>query len=372
MSAAPSDFFYTVRTAPEIKSELLPRVFEVWSTAMLQQTKSADLPLCYIDLQPVLDSNQPMPAVLQLLRQVYKSTGSRTDLNRGTKTTFYDAELPALAELREKLEQLPFYQDLVHPPAILPEVDNEVLPEQILEVTQPTLAFLNPIVEGMSQQVLLRAAEAAGPDVMMLFDPKLLDSGVKKAKSDSVWHQLLGEKLEKIKAFYKQNRNADRREEYLFNSFEEIFRNKGAFTLRFRINLPDKKQTNFYMLLVVKSAQAYIGIKELLTRYSDYQEDGVPLFGANLQHQQMSLFQEHYKYSIAGLVQDLSRRATDYNNRTVQQVHEMHSIGTHYILENYKEAYEQLLRQGKVRFINPKTGQVISKPTYTSKIRYSA
>ncbi|PVY44061.1 class I SAM-dependent methyltransferase [Pontibacter virosus] len=372
MPTVPSDFFKIERTASEIKAELLPRFFEVWAATKLQQPSNPPPPIPFIDLVAGLDSGEPAPATLQLLRQVYKSTGSRLDLNQGIKTIFYDADQSALAELEKKIEQLPFYQDLVHSPVMLLEEREEMLAAQILDTGQPALTFLNPVSEGFSQQLLLQAVQAGTSDLLMLFCPKALEAAVRKAKANSLLQEIFGERLERIRGFYKQNRNAERREEYLLSCFEEIFSSKGFYTLSFRINYPDRRQTNQYLVLASMSAQIYTKVKELLGGYSDYQEDGVPLFGANLQAQQMSLFHEHYKFSIESLMKDLLQNAREYNNMALQQVYEKHSIGTHYILENYKQAYERLLRQNKVRFINPKTGQAISKPTYTSKIRYNA
>ena len=371
MAAAPSDFFKTERTASEIKAELLACFFEVWGTAMLPQANAADMPLRCIDLLACLDGDEPNSAVLQLLRQVYKSSGSRTDLNKGVSTVFYDADTHALAGLQEKAEQLPFYQDLVHPPALLQETGEEDLAELILNEEKPAFVFFNPTQEGVSQQVLQRAVEAGAPDLLMLFSPKALETALKKAKANSPLQQLFGERLEEIRAFNKQNRNPDRREEYLLNSFEEIFRSKDFYTLRFQLNLPDKKETGYYLVLACSSDQAYTRLKELLERYSDYQEDGVPLFGANLQAQQTALFHEHYRYAVAKLAQELLADSANCNNRSLQYVYERHNVGTHYTLTNYFAAYERLMRQGLVRFINPKTGQPVTKLTATSLIRYS-
>ena len=55
MPAAPSDFFKTDRTASEIKAELLPRFFEVWTATILQQPDKPLAPIPFIDLQAGLD-----------------------------------------------------------------------------------------------------------------------------------------------------------------------------------------------------------------------------------------------------------------------------------------------------------------------------
>jgi hypothetical protein len=372
MATAPSDFFQTERTASEIKSELLPRIFEIFVTSLLLgNTSKTEVPLLCMDLLAGLDDSEQAPAAVQWLQQVYRGNNTRLDLNQATQTVLYATDKAALAGVREKVVHVPFYKDIVHPPVILLEADDEASMCQALEEGQPAYAFLDPVQEGFSQQVLLHLMQTERAGLFLLFNPKDLGSALKKAKSDSMLAKIFGEKLEGIQAFNKHTRNSGRREAYLLDSFEETFQSKGVYTLLFKINLPDKKQVSYYIMIAAKSAPAYIKLKELLEGYSDYQEDGVPLFGANLQKQQTALFHEHYKYSIASLVQELSLLNADYTNKTVKHVYEKNSIGTHYTLDNYRLAFEKLMRLGRVKFINPKTGQPISKLTPTSLVRYT-
>ena len=264
MAAAPSDFFKIERTTSEIKAELLARIFEVWATTILQQARAPERPVRFMDMQAGLDGGEATPAVLYLLRQVYKSTGSRIDLNKGIRTFFYDANQSALAQVQEQITQLPFYQELTHPPVILLENSEEEGTEQILGAGQPAFIFLHPVEEGLSQQVLLHATQNSESDLLMLFNPKALETAVKKAKVDSLLKEVFGERLDQIRAFFKQNRNTDRREAHLLDCFEDIFSTKGFYTLKFRINHPDRKQTNQYLMLASTSGQAYTMLKELL------------------------------------------------------------------------------------------------------------
>lgn len=154
------------------------------------------------------------------------------------------------------------------------------------------------------------------------------------------------------------------------DNFEGIFLDKGYRTFKFRINFPHKKQTSHYLIFVSKVDLAYTRIKEIMMKYSDYQEDGVPLFGANLKQTQTSLFHDHYKYSIVNLAADLAKKAHLFNNKTLEVIYEKHNVGTNYIKDNYKVAYEKLKLQNKVEFLNAKTGHVVNKITYTCVIRY--
>lgn len=369
-----SDFFRRERKVSEIKSEVFAPYFEVWYTAVQANLKASMVTdILYLDLDAGKGYGEVGQAAIpaKLLENIFKSRGSRLDLNKSAKTCFYEPDAAILAKLKEEIEVLPFRDELVHQPLVL---DAETTAEQLNDIFHggmPGLAYLNPFANSFSQEVLLKLA-VRDVDLFMLFEFRELDAVVKNRKADTQVQAIFGERLDLIKAYYKVQRGGAKREEYALEHFEATFQDKGYKTFKFRINFPDKKQSSYYLLFATKVDLAYIKLKETMLQYSDYQEDGVPLFGANLQHQQMTLFQEHYKYSIEGLMKDLLQKASLYHNMALQQVYEKHSVGTHYILENYKQAYERLQRQGKVRFINPKTGQAISKPTYTSKIRYSS
>jgi three-Cys-motif partner protein len=369
-----STFFREQRENAEIKSEVLIPFVEAWFGALHTNPKgSSEDSTLYLDLMIGQGSDDTASSAIpvRLLHTIYKTRGSRLDLNKSVETYFFDPDTTVLTMLKEELAAQPFYNELVHKPVVVDDENTIALLQERLANGAPALAFLNPFADSFTQGMLVKLA-AQEADLFMLFEFDKLDKVIKSRKVDSLVLELLGEHLDLIKAYYKAQRDVAKRESFAIDHFESVFRDKGYRVFLFRVNLPDRKQSSHYLLFATKLDLAYNKLKERMLRYSDYQEDGVPLFGANLKQQQTLLFQEHYKYSIEGLMKDLLQKASLYNNMALQQVYEKHNIGTHYILENYKLAYERLLREGKVRFINSKTGQAISKLTATSKIRYSA
>lgn len=368
-----SDFFRRKRNISEIKSEVLVPFVESWYGAHQASSEGGAVTnALYLDLTLGFAGHDVASSAIpiRLLHAVYRTRGSRLDLNDSLETFFFDPDREALTLLKEVLEAQPFYDKLVHQPVILDDEATSALLQERLASKPAALAFLDPFADSYLQEMLLQLIRHEA-DLFMLLDFEKLGKVLISRKVDTLIQEIFGEHLDLIKAYYKAHRDTTRREDFVMNCLEAIFRDKGYTVFLFRINLPDRKQSSHYLLFASKVDLAYNKLKEIMLRYSDYQEDGVPLFGANLQHQQMTLFQEHYRFSIESLMKDLLQNAREYNNMALQQVYEKHSIGTHYILENYKQAYERLLRLGKVRFINPRTGHAISKPTYTSKIRYS-
>ncbi|MHC2992309.1 hypothetical protein OB13_12160 [Pontibacter sp. HJ8] len=368
-----SDFFKKERKASEIKSEILGPCFEVWCGIVLsgQQAQVVN-PVLYLDLQAGQGyAEDGAPAIpVKVLQSLYKTTGSRFDLNKSVKTFFSDADKSVATQLEAQIGNLPFHRELIHKPVILQEEADAELLKQLLEEGHPAFTFLDPFESSFSQEMLLQFLKQPGSDFLQLFQPDSMRAALKNKAIDSLMQEIFGDRLDRIKEFNKGTRDGEKREAFLSESFEGIFRDKGYYTFTFRINFPDKKQTSHYLLFASRSDLAYTRVKELMLKYSDYQEDGVPLFGANLKQQQMALFHEHYAYSIESLAKDLSQKAALYNNVALQRIYEKHNLGTQFSLENYKVAYEKLMKSGKVRFYNPKTGQSVSKLTYTSLIRY--
>ena len=366
-------FFKIKRRFSEIKSEILVDYCRIWFEGLWSSKRAISTGTAlYIDLEagePCLEDGKTATP-LRVLHSLYKSHGSRYDLNKSIQAFFNDPDKAAVAGLQEAIEGLPYYEELVHRPVVLLEDSDADQLKDMLQSGCPALLFMNPFGYIFSLEMLLLALTADETDLLMLFSPDDIMAAVKNSKADSLTQEIFGDRMSQIRAFYKENRNAEKREEFLLDNFESISQGKGLRTFRFRINLPDRKLTSLYLIFASKAVAAYTRLKEMMVKYSDYQEDGVPLFGTNLNHQQMSLFHDHYTYSIENLKQDLLQKATLYHNMALQQVYEQHNVGTHYLLDNYKVAYEQLMRQGLVRFYNPKTGQSVSKPLFSSKVRY--
>jgi three-Cys-motif partner protein len=369
-----NNFFESKREYSEIKSEILIDYCKIWFEGLFsgKRSKPAGTAL-YIDLhagEACPEDGKVAATPLRVLHSIYKSHGSRYDLNKSVQAFFNDPDKAALASLQDAIEGLPYYEELVHKPVVLLEDADAELLRYLLHNGCPALLFTNPFRYTFSHELLLQTLTTGETDLLMLFSPDEIMAAVKNSKADNLTQEIFGDRLYQIRAFYKENRNTEKREEYLLDIFEGIFQDRSFGTVRFRINLPDRKHTSHYLIFASKADSACTRLKEMMVKYSEYQEDGVPLFGANLNYQQMSLFHDHYKFSIESLKQDLLQKAPLYHNMALQQVYEKHNVGTHYMLENYKVAYEQLMRQGLVRFYNPKTGQSVNKPAYTSLVRY--
>ncbi|MCC9168197.1 hypothetical protein [Pontibacter harenae] len=368
----PSTFFKQTRSVSEIKTELLSKCFEAWCATILPNQTHPIKTALYIDTFSSSGYDEAGTAAfpLRILKRLYASTGTRTDYNELVQPVFTDANLSDLSQLRQHIEGLPYYEELKHVPIVLEnELDHDRLKELLHELF-PTLIAMELFGSSFAQNLLLESFNNSNSSFFMLFDMNALKKAVTQKNIEPWIEQLFGDKLIRLKEFISKNRNAVKREDFILECFDSIFKNRGFQLATFKITSTDKSTPSFYVLYATRSEAEYFIVKETLTAYSEFQEDGVPLFGVNLAHYQTSLFQEHYTYSILNLVKELSEKVSSFNYKKIEKIYELHSIGTNYTKDNYKAAVSMLMSQGKVMILNEKTLQSTKNITLTSIVKF--
>jgi three-Cys-motif partner protein len=372
-AAASPDFFMERRSFAEIKQEILHKYFETWCNTQLASQQTGDV-LLYIDLCAGAGQEQMKAEAspLYILEKVIRSAGKKPDLNELVKTCFGDSGKGVLEQLRQYLEQQPWQQSLTHLPNWLQDAETQGLLAEQLDAGYASLLFLDPFSYGYAQEVLLRAVTLEKADLLMLLSPDTITKAVTGKKVRPPLAALFGERLPLIRAFCQKEKQQARRQEYIVGQLLELLQEKGYLSLPFKVHDPDLVQVNHFLLFSSKDAAAFRSYKEAILAYTDYQEDGVPLFEANKAVQpQLSLFPQPLKYSVQNLVRDLAGCRQEYKFKSIEKISEDHSIGTHYVRENYLAAFEQLRQQGKVELLNAKTMQTIRKATFTSVVKYT-
>jgi hypothetical protein len=145
------------------------------------------------------------------------------------------------------------------------------------------------------------------------------------------------------------------------NTFVSALESKGFAVLSFKINTPPKGQAGFYVFIASKRPAIYLKAKEFLFPYSECQEDGVPLWGVNLQYVAPSIpgFSKYLTpYCQENLMEELARHKSDFHFKTVQEIYAQHSPGKPYILANYLEALAALQADGYINYMNKQHKQV--------------
>jgi three-Cys-motif partner protein len=366
---SPQDFFKEKRSASEIKSEILNAYFKAWAAILLagQRFKRVNK-LLYIDLfagKGVYDDGKPSTPI-KILESIYASEGTFVDMNSAVQTIFNDKDSNLAAALKRNIESLPFYDKLVNKPLVANEAASQEILDSLVAGQTPSLTFIDPLGYGYTQQMLLTSVQQWGSDLFVLFNINRIRAAVSNRKVESNMFGIFSEKLDSIRDFYDENESPALREKFILEMFESIFGDRGFKTLRFQVNFPGRNQTSHYLYFVSKVNIAITRAKEIMSKYSDVQQDGVPLFGANIP-QDGIFFPSAHEFSISNLRNEIDSNRASFNGKTLEQIYDAHNYGTHYIKANYKAAVAELMEANLVTLLDIKN-QETSRLTYTAKL----
>lgn len=371
---APSSFFQEQRSFAEVKQELLVKYFDAWcSSRIAVKTPGAEEPLLFVDLNAAAaqETQPPQPLAVPVTQQLIRSAGKIKGGYASLQFYFSDPARPELAVLAQELAQLPAYEALVEAPAFLHAPENRLMLEERLAAGLPALLFMDPFSYGYAQEMLLKACNSWRSDLFLLLNPNSLRRALTGKKVSQPLTELLGERLPHIYTFCRKEKHNGRRETYILQQLQGQLREKGFFTLLFQINQPGTDSASHYVLISSPEVAAYHIFKQMVLPYSEFQPDGVPLFVSSQgpQHQ-LSLFAHRPEFSVTKLIGGLANSAAQWKFKSIEKIHEMHSLNTAYIRKNYLIAFEHLRDQGKVELLNGKTLQTVRKATYSSVVKY--
>ncbi|MGV3538918.1 MAG: three-Cys-motif partner protein TcmP [Rufibacter sp.] len=373
----PNNFFQEKRSAAEIKAEILPKFLPVWGELNFSKQKESPQPaLLFVDLNagvPLREETQPATtAPAKALKSIFANSGVRLNLNAAFHTFFSDANKPAIAELEQTVQVLPFCNELGNAPVFVKEPESQLQLKEWLQKDLPALLVLDPFGHKFSQEILAQALESGGNDLLLLFEASKLKASAKIVTSGGTVQQLYGSQAAAIPLFFERNSNAKKREEFLLKCLEGGMREKGYRTLSFTFGLPGKDQPYQYLLFASKNDIACTRLKEILLEYSENQEDGVPMMAAGVKPVRLLVpeYAQYLPFSMHKLAEELLQKSTQFNRMSLEKIYEKHNVGTHYSKVNYFTAMEQLKAQGKILLLNPKTAQQVHKLSYGCLIKF--
>lgn len=367
-----SDFFKEKRNASEIKSEILNEYFKAWAAILLKGQQYRKIKtLLYVDLfsgPGLYDDGKPSTPI-KILNSIYQSQGQHIDFDKAVKTFFNDKSEKLANDLKTNIENLPYYDSITHKPVIANEPASQKILEEYLQSSNPSLTFIDPLGYNYTQNMLLYSIKNWGSDLFMLFNFNRIRAAIRNKKVKQNMQGIFESYYDEIIEFYKIEEKPHKREEFIIKTFQKIFEERGYLILKFKVNFPNKNQTSHYLFFISKVHLAITRAKEIMTKYSDIQEDGVPLFGANLQQDPL-FFPSLCKYSVRKLSEIILQNRSEFNNKTIEELYREHNYNTNYIKQNYKDAIEILLTANKITLFDKK-GNSTKRITYTAQIKFN-
>ncbi len=348
-------FFQQKRTAAEIKSEVLLSCFKTWYSFYLTPQNLKISTLQYLDLFAGAGNPEDISPIT-VLQTISEAKETLPELNDTLQTYFHSAAKGASEKLQADLENQPFYADLKNAPVYLPEIDQEIT----FSNSSATLLVTDPFGSAYASEILKYALDSSHTDLWFLFNLNKLKAAT-SGKEENAYSELFGNQWKTLKTGLQQETNLRKREQQSMDALQKALGDRGYNCAALRINLPEKDQLNFYLLVASKSKGLYFQFREILEQYSDYQPDGVPLFRVNQKPQPVELpefFRYLHPYCLENLVEELGKSRTRFHYRTIQEIYEEHVMGTPYRKTNYLQAFENLKNQGLVNLVDEKNKQV--------------
>ncbi|KAA5548654.1 three-Cys-motif partner protein TcmP [Adhaeribacter rhizoryzae] len=371
-AAEPDIFFKQKRTTSEIKDSILPAYFKTWYNIQVNGPGSQSVKsLLFIDGnagEGVTPAGQPA-APLNILENIQAAD----DAPPLVKTFFINPTGAFADKLTANLAQLPFYPELPEAPVVLTEAAFQEQIENISTNNQPALIFLDPSRQGLTRQFLLRAQQSSETDVLLVANFNKIYQALLSPEPGSWENTFWGNRLSEVINISRHEPSARKREVLFMQALAAILQEAGFYIFRFNILAPGKNSASQYLMLLTKSLPGYLGMKEMMQAYSDYQEDGVPLFAATNKPPVPLLpgfFRYLSNYTLDNLVAALAQSRSQFHYKTLQAIYEEHSIGTNYIKANYQQALEKLQADGVLYPVNAQNKKV-KAITDTSVIFYN-
>ena len=188
-----------------------------------------------------------------------------------------------------------------------------------------------------------------GCDLILFFSYARINAAIDNEIFEEHTLALFGEKrLLALREKIRDKRPWER-EALILESFSQALQEMGVpFVLPFTFKRPGQERTSHHLIFVTKAKLAYNVMKEIMATESSEFDQGVPSFAYS------NALDEYETPLLFSLDRPLEFLADDLmkafrgQTLTMLEVFETHSVGTKYVLRNYKAALAQLEAAGKI------------------------
>ena len=364
-------FFEEQKEQSLVKSMIVAKYFDVWSTVIISTQKrypNHAQKIAYIDLFAgpgrYKDGTQSTPL------KILTSAIEKPDLRDRLVTIFNDKDEENSKSLERTIFEIPKITSLNFRPRIL----NQEVGEEIVKMFEemnliPTLFFVDPWgYKGLSLRLVNSVLKDWGCDAIFFFNYNRINMGINNEFVDGHMQALFGE--DRILALREKlsGKNSSQRELLIIEELCQSLRTYGSrYVLPFRFKNERGRRTSHHLIFVSKHFRGYEIMKDIMARESTGNIQAVPLFEynpADFLPKQTLLFQ------LSRPLDDLKEDLLDTfkgQKLTMQEIYEKHNVDTPFIKRNYKEVLRQLFYENSIEAISP-TGKPPRKSTFGDKI----
>lgn len=339
-------FFDERQDQSEVKARIVVKYFVAWANVILPSVIRADSRLAYVDLYAGPGRYKDGSASTPLL--VLEKAISDQRLSRYLVTLFNDVDSQKTSTLQSEIDKLPGIEKLAHRPTVSCNAVDEDATRYFTETRMvPSFTFIDPWgYKGLSLKIVNGVIKDWGCDCVFFFNYNRINAGI---CNDAVKQHMAGlfglERALKLRERMAGLAPPMRESMILEEMTQAIKEMGGRFVLPFRFKSLFGRPTH-HLIFVSKNFRGYAIMKEIMTKESSTEDEGVPSFTYSPADESMPLL-----FSLLQPLKELRASLLETfagQEITTEEIYERHSVDRPYILKNYKEVLLQMEEDGVI------------------------
>lgn len=341
-------FFNEQGEQSAVKTAIVTKYFDAWSTIMLSRARGQNGRIAYIDLfsgPGIYDDDTESTPIVVLKKAIHDSR-----LRDRLVTIFNDKNPQYVNSLRSAIDNLAEIDLLKYRPQISNiDVGSEIARSLARVRLVPTLLFVDPWgYKGLTLELVGSVLSNWGCDVIFFFNYNRINMGLNNPYVAEHMRALFGASHAESLRDATNGMPPYQREMVILNELSVALQEiGGTYTLPFSFRNRAGVRTSHHLIFVSKNALGYHIVKDIMARESASDEDGVATFEYNAVANPQLSFLYALSRPLESLREDLLRSFTS-QTISMQDIYEKHNVGTRYVKRNYKDALLRLEHEGEV------------------------
>ncbi|MEQ9811226.1 MAG: three-Cys-motif partner protein TcmP [Azospirillaceae bacterium] len=348
-------FFEERREQSEVKARIVTKYFAAWANVILPSVIKRRSRLAYVDLYAGPGRYKDGSASTPLM--VLQKAISIPKLSKYLVTLFNDMDSQNASTLQGEIDKLPGIEKLTYRPTVSCNAVNEDAEKYFSETRLvPSFTFIDPWgYKGLSLKIVNGVIKDWGCDCVFFFNYNRINAGISNDAVEEHMTALFGpERARKLRERVA-GVSSDMRESMILEEMTKAIKEMGGKrVLPFRFKNRSGRPTH-HLIFVSKSFRGYSIMKEIMTKESSTEDQGVPSFTFSPADASMPLL-----FSLKQPLSELRSSLLDTfagQELSMVEIYEQHSVDRPFIRTNYKEVLTQMEKDGVVQVRSLKAGR---------------
>ncbi|MFN3628078.1 MAG: three-Cys-motif partner protein TcmP [Parvibaculum sp.] len=352
---AVAKFFEERQDQSEVKARIVSKYFAAWANVILPSVIKHNSRLAYVDLYAGPGRYKDGAASTPIM--VLEKAISDAKLSKYLMALFNDVDSQNTSTLQSEIDKLPGIERLTYKPTVSCNAVNEDAERYFSETRLvPSFTFIDPWgYKGLSLKIVNGVIKDWGCDCVFFFNYNRINAGISNDAVEAHMAALFGsERAHKLRERVAGASPTMRESMILEEMTQAIKEMGGTYVLPFRFKSTSGRPTH-HLIFVSKNFRGYSIMKEIMTKESSTEDQGVPSFTYSPADASMPLLfslQQPLSALRASLLETFAGQEL-----TTEKIYEQHSVDRPFIMKNYKEVLRKMEEGGILQVRSLKTGK---------------